>query len=927
MNTNIFSYPIIQFFDDNGDPLSGGMVYSYAAGTTTPQPVYTDAGGQTAQANPIVLDGAGRAQVWLDAAKSYRIVVQDSNGTVIPGLCADNISSPNVTSTTYVSSGSSSTGSTASTVTNGFINVMDYIPEAERININTDDMVSYFTTAATAAFNNNKALYIPNGTYYLGSAPTLNVPVAFAPSAVLRVPTATLVINPIITDPQKHFALTNNQQVHITTSKSTPVDILPEWFGALGDGSTNDSNAINQAINSCGDGQRVVFDSAKTYMAGGMVLKSGVTLTGTKPVNASSTVLKFNGTSGAFLALTTSDHAGGLAGVTIRDLSIDGNSTASAVIQLGTLNSLIENCVIVNAETSAGYAVQFEGTTNYSGNNVVRGCQIASSYVGIGNGVQVDAYSTSGYICDCQISNCTYAIGLGYAHGWVITDNIIQTSKFHITASGDGYIIARNICLDVGVIVGAAGTGAGIQALTYSTATAPCEIVSNHITSTTINNTSGISVMTMTGTGSNLTIANNILSCSIATTPNTFAINTQTGFTGNILDNIITGYPTNYSSNVEQTAVFRSQIKSDFGGVTQLLRTSAATTYGQVNTHDKQYQISHTNDGVGGSPNGSVTGNIGDVVVRHNDVQSVGQLIYVKTTDSGNTGWYPLLIENDLFSMTGNAERRVRLGGSPPTVDNGAQFTVYNPTYLPATGNSVRMLDSIGANAATSGTGNQVWGRRALVRDTSPSGSGLDYASVSLVDYVGTDTAYYSPMPGSGRTAKTWYERHPGDGMQHWGNGNVTGMTLTSGGNLSVTGTVTAASITAPNFTSTFTDATTSLWRDGTTLAASAGDGTVITARYSQVGKNMTVVLDIDTHSLGSHSLYLSLNGTQFQPASYVTTNKYAYPGVSVSNGTYNSNPRYMYVQSWDATNHRLFFYLGSGNWDHSQWTFNYEVA
>ena len=53
-----------QFFDDNGNPLSGGLLYSYIAGSTTPVDTYTDATGGSTNTNPIVLDARGEADVW-----------------------------------------------------------------------------------------------------------------------------------------------------------------------------------------------------------------------------------------------------------------------------------------------------------------------------------------------------------------------------------------------------------------------------------------------------------------------------------------------------------------------------------------------------------------------------------------------------------------------------------------------------------------------------------------------------------------------------------------------------------------------------------------------------------------------------------------------------------------------------------------------
>ena len=74
-----------QFFDDNGDPLTGGLLYTYAAGTTTPLATFTDSTGATPNTNPIVLDSAGRvsAQVFLTTGSSYKFVLQTSASVTI----------------------------------------------------------------------------------------------------------------------------------------------------------------------------------------------------------------------------------------------------------------------------------------------------------------------------------------------------------------------------------------------------------------------------------------------------------------------------------------------------------------------------------------------------------------------------------------------------------------------------------------------------------------------------------------------------------------------------------------------------------------------------------------------------------------------------------------------------------------------------
>ena len=70
-----------QFFDDNGNVLSGGKIYTYAAGTTTPQTTYTSVLGTDANPNPIILDSSGRLpeDMWLSQGVLYRFVLTDSN--------------------------------------------------------------------------------------------------------------------------------------------------------------------------------------------------------------------------------------------------------------------------------------------------------------------------------------------------------------------------------------------------------------------------------------------------------------------------------------------------------------------------------------------------------------------------------------------------------------------------------------------------------------------------------------------------------------------------------------------------------------------------------------------------------------------------------------------------------------------------------
>lgn len=83
---------VYQFTDQNGVPLAGGFLYTCAAGLScpgNPQASYTDSTASVQNSNPIVLDSAGRAQIWL-GPQAYRLVLEDAN--MVQQWTQDNVS-------------------------------------------------------------------------------------------------------------------------------------------------------------------------------------------------------------------------------------------------------------------------------------------------------------------------------------------------------------------------------------------------------------------------------------------------------------------------------------------------------------------------------------------------------------------------------------------------------------------------------------------------------------------------------------------------------------------------------------------------------------------------------------------------------------------------------------------------------------------
>ena len=77
-----------QFFDNNGVPLSGGLIYTYQAGSSTLLTTYTTVNGNIANANPIVLDASGRPanEIWMQSGYSYKFIIQTSGGSTLQTL-------------------------------------------------------------------------------------------------------------------------------------------------------------------------------------------------------------------------------------------------------------------------------------------------------------------------------------------------------------------------------------------------------------------------------------------------------------------------------------------------------------------------------------------------------------------------------------------------------------------------------------------------------------------------------------------------------------------------------------------------------------------------------------------------------------------------------------------------------------------------
>lgn len=164
--------PKTQFLTADGAPLVGGRVYTYQAGTTTPQATYTDSSGTTANSNPIILDSRGEANIWLGESV-YKFKLADADDVEI--WTVDYVAAP-TTSLSPVLSGNVTISTDSSgpalkitqTGTGEVLRVQDSAdPDTTPFIINSAGLVGLGTVSPTEALdidNNGKIQFSSAGT-------------------------------------------------------------------------------------------------------------------------------------------------------------------------------------------------------------------------------------------------------------------------------------------------------------------------------------------------------------------------------------------------------------------------------------------------------------------------------------------------------------------------------------------------------------------------------------------------------------------------------------------------------------------------------------------------------------------------------------------------------------------------------------------
>ena len=267
-----------QFFTNTGAVLTGGKIYTYAAGTTTPATTFTSSQGVTAWTNPIVLDAAGRVsgsgEIWLTDGINYKFVLKDSNDVLIATY--DNISGINSNFVAYTNNQQIVTATAGQTVFNLSIS---YQPGTNSLSVFVDGVNQYGPGAQYAYTETDSDTVTFVSGLHVGAEVKFTTTQQQGAGAVNA--------SQVTYNPAGTGAVATNVQAKLRES----VSVLD--YGAIGNGTTDDTAAIQAAITYAYSVAipKVIFPNKNsTYLISSSIsVPQGITLQGEGTVFVSST--------------------------------------------------------------------------------------------------------------------------------------------------------------------------------------------------------------------------------------------------------------------------------------------------------------------------------------------------------------------------------------------------------------------------------------------------------------------------------------------------------------------------------------------------------------------------------------------------------------------------------------------------------------
>lgn len=319
-----------QFFDNNGVILSGGKIYTYAAGTTTPQATYTSAAGVTPHTNPIVLDSAGRVpggEIWLTDGLIYKFVIETSTAILIGTY--DNITGVNSNFVNYTVQEEVITATAGQTVFN--LSTINYTPGTNSLSVYIDGVNQYVGDSYLETDSNTV-------TFTAG----LHVGAEVKFTTAVQITTGAMDASAV--GYTANFTGASGQTVQTKLEQYVSV----KDFGAVGDGVTDDTVAIQAAATNSG---------AIYFPEGSYLINAAISVPSNTYLYAENATVTQSTAAGTHAFTIAGDN------VTIDGLTIVGPNSGggSAVFALNRNNPVVKNCKVQNWL----YGIQLRGCKNW----------------------------------------------------------------------------------------------------------------------------------------------------------------------------------------------------------------------------------------------------------------------------------------------------------------------------------------------------------------------------------------------------------------------------------------------------------------------------------------------------------------------------------------------------------------------------------
>jgi len=590
-----------QFFNNSGSaPLTGGKLYSYAAGTTTPAATYTSSNGATAWTNPIVLDSAGRVpsggEIWLTDGINYKFILKDANDVTIATY--DNISGINSNYIAFTNSQEIQTATAGQTVFT--LTTMQYQPGTNSLSVFVDG-VNQYGPGAQYAYLETDATTV---TFISG----LHVGAEVKFTSTQQQGAGAVDASQVSYTPPFTGSVATNVEVKLSEYVSV------KDFGAVGDGVTDDTAAIQAALDASGC---VYFPAGEYYITAPIILKTGMMLKGSGIVDKGYYAGPFaaNPSGGTYIkldsgivgfaadAFNVSNHA---VGICISDMSIgvDGYNTGTALDSTisanyaantvginitGISDSYFQNIRFYNLERGLDCRYQPAGGLQYTARNKFINVNFDNCNIGM---ITESFVGVTNY-ADFYITGCDFSVG---CNNYLLINNMdgLLLSESVFFPSQNGIIITKTSGLKMSNVT-------VFETLTASNIDlSECNIVN-------------LSSMNLSRSGwLGNSFANNLTAslCDRISIDGNFLEATASGINISNSSNVkINASVTGYGVNGDSPGVFLANV--DDCQINGIVRTTEGTTY-SVQTND-------TNRVVSGNVNGNGRVNTTPQLVASND--------------------------------------------------------------------------------------------------------------------------------------------------------------------------------------------------------------------------------------------------------------------------------------------------------------------